>query len=453
MLIARNPATEDVIEEVEPLSPHRQEEVLRNAEEAFQSWRFIAIEERARLMRALAAHMRKHQQRFAELITEDMGMPIAQSQGEIEKVAWEADYYAEHTAQFLAEEEREIGARSSYVRFDPVGVVLSIAPWNFPFYLAVRAAIPALMAGNTVLLKHASNMPRVARVLERAFEAAGFPHGVLQNLAITTEDVEAVIRDDRVARVSIIGSERAGASVATTAGAEIKPQVLELGGSDPFVVLQDADVQAAAQNAAKSRLRNCGQSCNAAKRFIVEESVIDSFLREFQKEVEKTALNDPFNPQTDLGPLATYGGLQDVERQVNESVNMGAQVVIGGQRAARKGWFYQPTVLTGITSTMPVWTEEVFGPVAPVMVVKGTEEAIHQANNTRYGLGASVWTQSDEKAEEIIPLLEAGNVSVNAPVRSHPHMPYGGIKKSGYGREFSEYGIREFVNIKSVVFK
>ncbi len=453
MLISRNPSTEEIITEVSPLSEREQEETIQRAQEAFDTWRQIDIEERARLMQSLAAHMRKHQQRFAELITEEMGMPISQSQGEIEKVAWEAEYYAEHTARFLAPDERDIGARESYVRFDPVGVVLSIAPWNFPFYLGLRAAIPALMAGNTVLLKHASNMPRIAQTLEQAFEAAGFPTGVLQNLAIETRDVENIIRDERVARVAVIGSERAGRSVASIAGDEIKPQVLELGGSDPFIVLEDADVKLAAQNAAKSRFRNCGQSCNSAKRFIVMEEVFEEFLTELHKEVKKVALNDPFNPETTLGPLATYGGLEEVERQVNESVEQGAQVVTGGDRAPRKGWFYQPTVLTGITSTMPVWAEEVFGPVAPVMAVKSEEEALHQANNTRYGLGASIWTQDDERAKQFIPLLEAGNVYVNSPVRSHPHMPYGGVKKSGYGREFSEYGIREFVNIKSVVFK
>jgi len=453
MLISRNPATEEIISETSPLSYSQQEEIKETAQSAFASWKFVSIQERLRLMYALADHMRKHQQTYAEYITEEMGMPISQSQGEIEKVAWEAEYYAEHAEEFLAPQEREIGARSSYVRFDPVGVILSIAPWNFPFYLAVRAAIPAIMAGNTVLLKHASNMSRISQVLQKAFESAGFPEGVLQSVLIETSDVEHFIRDDRITRVAVIGSERAGRSVASIAGEEIKPQVLELGGSDPFIVLADADVKEAAKNAAKSRLRNTGQSCNAAKRFIIDQQVADTFLQEFHKEVEHIVLNDPFNPKTELGPLATYGGLTEVERQVDESVEMGAQIVTGGRRASRKGWFYQPTILTGVTSAMPVWTEEVFGPVAPVMIVRDTEEAIYQANNTRYGLGASLWTQNDQKANEIIPLLEAGNVYVNSPVRSHPHMPYGGIKKSGYGREFSEFGIREFVNIKSVVFK
>jgi succinate-semialdehyde dehydrogenase/glutarate-semialdehyde dehydrogenase len=379
-----------------------------------------------------------------------MGKPVVQGEAEVEKCATGCDYYAEHAEAFLAEQPRETDASRSYVRFDPMGPVLAIMPWNFPFWQVFRFAAPALMAGNAGILKHASNVPRCALHIEEIFRAAGFPDNLFRALLAGPDKVASIIADARIRAASLTGSEGAGSKVGEQAGREIKKTVLELGGSDPFIVLKDADVEKASRMAADARLVNSGQSCIAAKRFIVVEKIADDFLERFVAEMRSRKMGDPLDRATEVGPLARRDLRDSLQRQVEESVRRGARLLLGGRIPESPGAFYPPTVLAAVDKGMPAFDEETFGPVAAVISARDEADAVGLANDSRFGLGASLWTEDRSRAEHIIPDIEAGMVFVNGLVKSDPRLPFGGVKRSGHGRELSEYGIREFVNVKSV---
>jgi len=379
-----------------------------------------------------------------------MGKPLAQGEAEAEKCAWACDYYAEHAEQFLSPVARPTDATRSYVRFDALGPVLAIMPWNFPFWQVFRFAAPALAAGNAGLLKHAPNVSRCALEIEQLLREAGFPDGLFRAVLLPNEAVAPVIADPRICAVTLTGSDRAGSQVAQQAGRHLKKSVLELGGSDPFIVLADANLDEAARTAAEARLLNSGQSCIAAKRFIVVEPVFDRFLERFVAAVAARRLGDPLAPGTEVGPQARADLRANLQRQVEESVRRGAKLVLGGRVPEGPGFFYPPSVLTAVANGMPAFDEEVFGPVAAVIRVRDDADAVRVANASPYGLGAAVWTEDRERGERLAAELEVGSVFVNGLVKSDPRLPFGGVKRSGYGRELSEFGLREFVNVKSV---
>ncbi len=423
-------------------------------ERAFESryaWRDAGMDLRTAILRSVAGVLRAEKPRFATLMTSEMGKPIVEAEAEIEKCAWTATWIADNAARLLADEPIESTATKSYVRFQPLGVILAVMPWNFPFWQAFRAALPALAAGNVMLLKHSSNVPQCALAIEDVFREAGVPKGVFQTLLIGSGAVDAIIADRRVAGVTLTGSEAAGMQVAASAGKALKKSVLELGGSDPFIVLADADVKAAATVACRARNQNNGQSCIAAKRFIVAEPIAKEFEERFTAAVAALKVGDPKDRANQVGPLARADLVDDLERQVKESVMKGAKVMTGGKRVDdNDGYFYEPTVLTGVKPGMPVYNEETFGPVAAVIRVRDAEEALRVANDTEFGLGSSIWTNDVERAEMMAERVEAGLVFVNGMVASDARLPFGGVKKSGYGRELSSYGIREFTNIQTV---
>jgi len=445
-----NPTTGEVLETFAEVTPKETERILEDVHHAFLDWRRRPIKQRARAIGDAARVLRAKKAAYARTMALEMGKPIAQGEGEVEKCAGGCEYYAEHAEEFLAPQPRRTDARRSYVRFDPLGPVLAIMPWNFPFWQVFRFAAPALVAGNAGILKHASNVPRCALEIEQVFREAGLPEGVFRTVLVGPEGVGAIIADPRVRGVTLTGSDRAGSRVAEQAGRELKKTVLELGGSDPFVVLEDADVGAAARTAAEARLINNGQSCIAAKRFIVVDAVAEPFLDLFVADMRSRRMGDPLSPETQVGPQARHDLRDDLHRQVEESVRRGAEVVLGGRVPEAPGAFYPPTVLVAVRRGMPAFDEETFGPVAAVNRAGDEAEAIALANDSPYGLGASLWTRHDGRAERLAGEIEAGCVFVNGQVRSDPRLPFGGIKRSGYGRELSEYGIREFVNIKSV---
>jgi succinate-semialdehyde dehydrogenase / glutarate-semialdehyde dehydrogenase len=445
-----NPATGDVLETLEETSPAQIEHILAAAQAAFTDWRTRPFAHRAALMRRAAQELRSRKSEYAATMTREMGKPIVQAEAEVEKCAGTCDYYALHAEAFLREQPRETDASRSYVRFDPLGVVLAVMPWNFPFWQVFRFAAPALMAGNAGILKHASNVPRCALAIEEVFRRAGFPEGLFRAVLADAGVVKGLIADPRIAAVTLTGSERAGQAVAQQAGHEIKKTVLELGGSDPFIVLADADVEAAARAAAEARLINSGQSCIAAKRFIVVEPVADRFLERFESELASRRMGDPTARDTQVGPQARVDLRDALHHQVEESVKRGARALLGGQIPAGKGAFYPPTLLAAVDRGMPAFDEETFGPVAAVIRAKDETDALRLANASPFGLGAALWTNDRARAERVAAQIDAGAVFVNGVVKSDPRMPFGGIKRSGYGRELSEYGIREFVNVKSV---
>ena len=446
-----NPATEEVLESFEELSPREAEQALERADTAFRRWRTTSFEERATRMRAVGRVLREQKGRWASLITAEMGKPIVEAEAEIEKCAWNCDFYAEHASRFLADEHAETDAHESFVAFQPLGVVLAIMPWNFPFWQVVRFAAPALMAGNAAVLKHASNVPRCALAIEEIMAQAGLPEGLFRTLLVPGSAVEALIANPHVQAVTLTGSSEVGEKVAAAAGRNLKKQVLELGGSDPFVVLADADLDAAARTAARARNQNSGQSCIAAKRFIVEESVADAFTEKFAAAVEALQVGDPIRRETNVGPLARGDLRETLIQQVEESVAQGARAVIGGSPLDRKGYFYAPTVLEGVSEEMPAFRQETFGPVAAVLRARDAEDAIRLANDTEYGLGSNLWTRDTERGKQLARRIEAGSVFINGMVASDPRLPFGGIKRSGYGRELGAFGIREFTNIQTIV--
>lgn len=449
-----NPATEELLQEFEELSAEAIEQKLALAQKTYESWRITSFEERSKLMHQAAANLRKNKSELALIMTREVGKTLAASEAEIEKCAVTCEYYADNAADFLAEQTVETDAANSYVRFDPIGIVLAVMPWNFPLWQVFRFAAPALMAGNVGVLKHASNVQMSGQAIEKIFLDAGFPEGAFLNLEIGSAKVESIIRDQRVKAVTLTGSEYAGSQVAKTAGEEIKKTVLELGGSDPFIVFADADIDQAAEAAVIGRMQfNAGQSCIAAKRFIVEASIAEEFAEKLKTATQKLVVGDPEATETTVGPLSSRQQLEDVEKQVNGSVQAGAVLLCGGKRVGDKGYFYEPAVLANVTKGMPVYDEEVFGPALPVISFETTEQAVEIANDSDYGLGATIFTRDIDKAQQVAKNIDSGAVFINNPVKSDPRLPFGGVKKSGYGRELSHYGIREFVNVKTVWIK
>src|SRR5499427_2955453 len=445
-----NPATEEELASFEEHTADDVERALARAWDARGAWRDTPVSSRAARFAELAAYLRHDRPRLATLLTAEMGKPIVEAEAEVEKCAWTAEWFAEHAEALLAPRPTASAATESYVRFQPLGVVLAVMPWNFPLWQVFRAAIPAVIGGNVMVLKHASNVPQAALAAEDAFRRAGFPDGVFQTLLVGSGLVGRIIRDARVAGVTLTGSEAAGARVAEVAGSALKKSVLELGGSDPFVVLADADVAAAARVACRARNQNNGQSCIAAKRFVVVDGVAEEFERRLVEAVAGLKVGDPMERDTNLGPLARADLVAELERQVNESVALGARVALGGGRLDGAGYYFQPTVLTDVTREMPVFQEETFGPVAAVIRVRNEEEAIAVANDTGFGLGASLWTADVRRGKRLAARIEAGAVFVNGMVASDARLPFGGVKRSGYGRELSEFGLHEFMNVQTV---
>ena len=446
-----NPATEAVLATFDEFTAQKTEATLKETDKAFREWRRASVAERAKPMRRAAELLRERKAEYGGLITAEMGKPIAAAEAEVEKCAWACDFYAENAERFLTDQPVRTEARASYVAFEPLGVVLAVMPWNFPFWQVFRFAAPTLMAGNAAALKHASNVPQCALAIEEVFSDAGFPRSCFRTLLLGGAAVDALIADPRIRGVSLTGSDVTGEKVAAAAGKALKKTVLELGGSDPFIVLRDADLHAAAEVAVKARFQNAGQSCIAAKRFIVEENVGDEFERLFAAAIKQLKVGDPTDRSVDLGPLAR-GDLRDgLDRQVRESVKQGARAVVGGKALPGRGFFYEPTLLTDVTRDMPALREETFGPVAALVRVPDADAAIALANDSQFGLGASLWTQDLERARRLARRIEAGSVFVNAMVASDPRLPFGGVKRSGYGRELADFGIHEFVNIQTVL--
>jgi succinate-semialdehyde dehydrogenase / glutarate-semialdehyde dehydrogenase len=448
-----NPATEEAIDDIPEHDEAEVQARLFQAEQAFLSWRAFSFAERAEPLRRAADLLREDRDRYARLMTAEMGKPLAASEGEVDKCSWVCDFYAEHAPRFLADEAVATDAARSFIAYQPLGPVLAIMPWNFPFWQVFRFLAPALMAGNVGLLKHAANVPGCALAIEEVFREAGFPEGVMSTLLVSSGRVAGLIRHPAVRAVTLTGSERAGMEVAAEAGRCLKKTVLELGGSDPFVVLDDADPAEAARQAAKARTINAGQSCIAAKRFIVDETIADRFEDELVRVMEGLCVGDPLERGTEVGPLARRDLLDDLDGQVRRTVEAGARLLTGGERLPGPGWYYAPTVLAGVQPGMAAFDEETFGPVAAVTRARDTAEAIELANRSRYGLGASLWTGDPARGERLAADIEAGLVFVNGAVKSDPRLPFGGVKSSGYGRELAAVGIREFVNVKTVWVK
>src|SRR6266699_415769 len=450
MLRSIDPASGQELAEFPELDAAGIEAAVARAWGSRHAWRDVGVDMRAALLRSVAGVLRADKARYAALATAEMGKPIVEAEGEVEKCAWTAAWIADNAPRLLADEPMESTATRSYVRFQPLGVILAVMPWNFPFWQAFRAGLPALAAGNVMLLKHASNVPQCALAIEEVFREAGVPDGVFQTLLIGSGAVEKIIEDRRVSGVTLTGSEAAGARVASTAGKAIKKSVLELGGSDPFIILGDADVKAAATVACRARNQNNGQSCIAAKRFIVVESVADEFESLFAGAVGALKVGDPKDRGVQVGPLARADLVDDLERQVKDSVRLGARTLTGGKRLDGDGNYFEPTVIGVVTREMPVFKEETFGPVAALIRVKNEEEALEAANDSDFGLGSCVWTADIARGERFAERVEAGLVFINGLVASDARLPFGGVKRSGYGRELGSYGIREFTNIQTV---
>lgn len=445
-----NPATGKRMASFPEAGPDEINATLDRARTAFSQWRACTIEERAEPMRRVARYLRDNKDHLAGLITDEMGKPITESEGEIEKAAWAAEFYADRAREFLQDVSVGTNARESLIAFEPLGIVFAVMPWNYPVWQVLRFAIPGLMAGNGAVVKHSPNCPQSALAVEEIFRACDFPEGLVANLFLSNEDAARVIADPRIAAVTLTGSPRAGSAVAGEAGAALKKSVMELGGSDPFIVLPDADLGGAVEFAVKSRFQNTGQSCIAAKRFLVAEEIADDFRDRFVKAVAALKVGNPREKDTQIGPLAREDLRENLERQVRQSEAMGARVLTGGRPVDGPGFFYQPTVLDDVTTEMPVFTEETFGPVAPVFRVRDVEEALALANDSQYGLGADLWTGDGERGVDIARRIESGSVFINGMVFSDPRLPFGGVKRSGFGRELSTFGIHEFTNVQTI---
>jgi succinate-semialdehyde dehydrogenase/glutarate-semialdehyde dehydrogenase len=445
-----NPATGELLKSFESLTDSQIEGKLKRAASAFSKYRRTTFAERARMMAKAAEILESDKEKFARTMTTEMGKPFRAAVDEAVKCVSACRYYAENAERFLADEVIETAASRSYIHYQPLGAILAVMPWNFPFWQVMRFAAPALMAGNVGLLKHASNVPQCAIEIEDLFHRAGFPDGVFQTLLIGADKVDGILNDPRVVAATLTGSEEAGVKVGTAAAKRIKKVVLELGGSDPFIVMPSANMEEAVATAVKARIVNNGQSCIAAKRFIVAESIAGEFERKFVSKMEALKLGDPFDESTDLGPLATADAVVTLDADVRKTVEAGARVLTGGKPVDRPGNFYAPTVLSDIPKESPAYRDELFGPVASIFRVKNLDEAIGIANDSRFGLGASAWTNDKNERERLINEIEAGMVFINKMVASDARLPFGGVKASGHGRELGPYGIREFTNIKTV---
>jgi len=448
-----NPYNNTIIAEYTEFSDKEIIKAIENNFNSWLEWKKTSFEHRSFLMQKAAKTLRSKKEELAKLITEEMGKRIEESEAEIEKCAWVCDYYADNAAKMLADEPIETDGSKSMSVFQPIGPVLAVMPWNYPFWQVFRFAAPALMAGNAGLLKHASNVQGCALAIENIFNEAGFPNNLFKTLVIGSSKVETVIANSEVRAVTLTGSEGAGSKVASAAGKYLKKSVLELGGSDPCIVLEDADLDEAAKTGIKSRMLTSGQTCIAAKRFIIVEKVATEFIEKVKTEFEKYQPGDPLKKETMLAPLSKRNFVEEVHQQVADSVKMGAKVELGGMMTDNESCFYPATLITNVTPDMPVFKEETFGPVAAFIVVKSEKEAIEAANNSVFGLGAAIWTQDTKRGEKIGREIEAGAVFINGLVKSDPRLPFGGIKNSGFGRELSHYGIREFCNIKSLWIK
>lgn len=453
MLTTINPFTGEKIEDFPALESHEMYARIGEATSAFPAWRAKTYAERAEVMYAVAKQLRAEKHELAELMALEMGKPIKEGVPEVEKAANCAEFYADNAALYLAREELPSDASLSYVCYQPLGTLLGILPWNAPLWLAFRYLAPALMAGNTCVMKHDPHVPQTAQAIANAFIKAGAPDNIMVNLPLETPEVELAIRDPRIAAVSFTGSSGAGKKVASIAGSEVKPCVLELGGSDPILVLEDADLERAADIICLSRMINAGQSCIAAKRVIVADTVYDRFIELVKTRLEKLQLGDPTQANTDVGPIARQDLQLNLHRQVEDTVAAGAKCLLGGDLPADKGFFYPVTLLTDVTPTMCAFREETFGPIMVIIKSESVEEALEMANDTEYGLGAAVWTENAELAEQLASKLEAGQVAINGIVKTDPRLPSGGVKGSGYGRELGPHGIKEFVNAKQVWIK
>ena len=442
-----NPYTNEVIEEFESLSDDQLEEKIQKSKDAFIKWKYSTFEYRKKLMLKTTELLLESKELLSRHISEEMGKVNTEAKAEIEKCAWVCKHYANEAEMLLHREALRTDAHKAFVEYEPLGTILGVMPWNFPFWQVFRFIAPTLMAGNVVLLKHASNVQISARAIENTLEKAGFPPGVFQNLQIGSDKVKNIIEHDAVKAVTLTGSEAAGRRVAEIAGYNIKKSVLELGGSNSFIVLDDADIEKAVEIGLKARMQNAGQSCIAAKRFIIHQRVSDEFIDRFTSELNKLKVGDPFQENVDLGPLSSVGQAEQVKEQVKKSVEQGAKVVAGGMPEKA---VYPPTLVTHVKPGMPLFDEEVFGPVAPVIIAKDTEEAVKLSNQSKFGLGVSLFTNDLEKAQDLIPRFEDGAVFINALVKSDPRMPFGGTKRSGYGRELARQGIHEFVNVKTI---
>lgn len=449
-IASTNPATGAVLRQFDAESPAAIERKLALAAKAFSCFRKTSFAQRAQWMSNAAEILESEKRKFGEVMTSEMGKTLASAIAEAEKCAVGCRYYAENAERHLADERISTNASRSFIRYQPLGPVLAVMPWNFPFWQVFRFAAPALMAGNVGLLKHSSNVPQCALAIEEIFKRAGFPEGCFQALLIESQQVEPMIRDNRIVAVTLTGSEPAGRSVASIAGSEIKKSVLELGGSDPFVVMPSADLNAAVETAVKARTQNNGQSCIAAKRFIVADSIYDRFEKQFVDRMRNLRVGDPMDDSTEVGPLATPKIREDLAAQVDRAVKAGGRLLCGGEKIDGPGNYYPPTVLADVPRSSEVFREEFFGPVAMLFRVRTSTEAIELANDTSFGLGSSVWSQDEVEIGQFTDGIEAGQVFVNAMVASDPRLPFGGVKRSGYGRELSAFGIREFVNIKTV---
>lgn len=454
MLISVNPATSEVIKTYSKMSAEEIHSIIKQVNDEFIRWKETSFETRSQLMFNAARILRKNIKDYSELMTYEMGKPIAQSRAEVEKCAWVCEYYAENAEKFLSDEIIKTEAAKSFVSYQPLGIVLAVMPWNFPFWQVFRFAAPNLMAGNAGILKHASNVSGCALAIENVFKEAGFPNNIFRTILVTSKNVNNVIANEKIKAITLTGSVPAGKSVASIAGSLIKKTVLELGGSDPYVILENADLEMAAKSCVNSRLINAGQSCIAAKRFIVVEKVYDQFEKHFLEFMSSKKMGDPFDETNDLGPQASKTLRDELHQQVVKSVEAGAKILLGGFIPQEVGAYYPPTVLSNVKPGMPAFDEEMFGPVAAIIKAKDEDDAIELANKSIFGLGAAVFTRDNAKGELIAKTkLNAGCCFVNDFVKSDPRLPFGGIKESGYGRELSPFGIKEFVNIKTVYVK
>jgi acyl-CoA reductase-like NAD-dependent aldehyde dehydrogenase len=444
-----NPSTEEVIQEYDNITKDEILNKTKKAKEAFYEWK-KDINKRADLIHSFAQQLRKDKENLAMTATKEMGKVIKESRSEVEKCAWAMEYFADNGKIFQTDEVVNADARKTVVSFEPIGVIASIMPWNFPYWQALRFAAPSLVAGNTAVLKPASATMQCGIQIEKTFNKSGFPEGIFQTLIGDSSIAEPLIDSQYVNGVTFTGSVTAGSKVAQRATAKIKKTVLELGGSDPFIVCEDADIEKASSGAVKGRFINCGQSCIASKRFIVVKKIANEFIEKFVEKTEKLKVGNPLEDDTDIGPLVNSDGLEKIESQVKDSIKEGVEVLTGGEQIDGKGYFYKPTVFKNVTPKMRIAQEEVFGPVAPIIVAIDDSEAISIANDSEYGLGASIWTEDLDKADKFSKMVQSGLVSVNNIVASDPRVPFGGVKMSGFGRELSRYGMMEFVNIKTV---